>query len=217
MPNPLGNENFKLTQFKLPEQNSRKEGSLWNRVFARFRQKPDNALRELTHKITELDPKANIIHKELLSLTSNFSHNESIYPHLHEVVAPMIREIEQIRTQLVCKPSQNALEKYSLWTEKAQNWVKLCNQEGSEEKVTQAIMTHIFEKSLELIDRDTQLIEEYKNHQNSNADVIPYIQKLQDLKNIPKISLEKISEWRAQLDIKRAALVNSALKALDKE
>jgi hypothetical protein len=213
MPDPL-NTDFTSTgmhKFAFTQETSAVQPWLLSRLW----KKQEDSAKLLTLKAHSIKPEAEEMHKELMKMLDSFSSSESLYPYVREVIDPLLREIDHILIKMQNNITQDALHKYSRWTEKARRLVHLCNLVDDEEKLKQAVNDHIVGRSLELIDRDVKLIVEYHASQNPFVDITSFIKELHKLKINPELPLEKISAWKHEFDLKRQAIVNDAYQAID--
>jgi hypothetical protein len=214
MPDPLSNKDFTadvMHKFAFPSKPSK--GKTW--LLARLWKKPVDPAEQLSLKAYSIKPEAEEVHKELMKVLSKFSSSDSLYPYVREVVDPLLREINHILHKLQNNLTDDALTRYSQWTEKARRWVHLCSL-VDDEKLAQEVNDHIVERSLELIARDINLIMQYRSSsQNSSLDISIYIQELEALKVNPNLPLEQISKWKQKFDSQRQVIVNDCYQAID--
>lgn len=210
----LENENFfpikSKHEFAIPLESEKKQSWLLTRIW----KKPDDGLQKLSIKAHSIKPEAEEVHKDLMKILNHFSSNDSLYPYVKEAIDPLLREIDQILKKLQNNLTGDALDKYSEWTEKAGRWVHLCNK-VNEENLIHVVIDRIIDRSLELIDRDIKLIFEYHTAQNPHSDVTSYIDELKGLQVRPEISLNQISKWKQDFDLKRQRIVNAAYQKID--
>jgi len=151
-------------------------------------------------------------------------------PMVGEVIDPLLRDVQRIQRGL---HKDEGVEEYHEWIQKARLWVELYSKDSEKEKIKAAVAEHAILKTMERIDRDIHLIEDYvhqhldllelhpeeqslKEHSIKKA-VAPHIENLLALR-VPPVapSLKTIDAWRKSLDKFRAKHFNSALRVIEK-
>ena len=187
--------------FVFPMESEKKSSWLLSHLW----KKPDT-IQELSIKAHQIKPEAEKVHRQLVRLLD-------LYPCVKDAVDPFIREVHNIINNLNYQLTDDGLQRYTQWTDKARKWVKRISEENVKEVVTE----HMISRSLDLIDKDIKLIEEYRSNQNPKANIDSFISNLKLLKVNPNLSLEEIPKWKQTFDKKRESIVNAAYRVIDKK
>ncbi len=214
-------------------------GRFFQRIGSLFKQDSPPET-DLSGRIHELETTIDEILDKLVIFKDKAKNetDEELVASLDSTLDTLIRESLGVQ-KMVERPHApslqvKAIKRYVEWLEKARRWSDLADQEYNKELVYKTIIEHIIEDFYLKIDRDVQVIKDYfansVEHLNAKEEgriylqanlevqLIPYFQKLNSLKEIPKdltLTLKDFSSWRTLADQSRAATFTKALHLID--
>ncbi|CCB86177.1 putative uncharacterized protein [Parachlamydia acanthamoebae UV-7] len=203
---------------------------LKRKIFSEPNQNP------LQGRIQELHWNSTQIREELEKIKAGV--DLDLQPLVFEVIDPMLRSIQQLHhiTQNASLPAvhEKTVQRYMKWIEQAKLWVQLYTKAKDKEEVLKAVIDHIVLASNQIIERDLQILNEYKiqaiefldgNPEKKEAlrknlydQMAPFLDNLDQLKriNCPEFQdLKAVSSWKAKIDSLRQENFNNALHAID--
>lgn len=203
---------------------------LLNRLFGKREPPLSGRIQQLEKTAEEMAHKLQKFHAAFIKKI-----NPQLFPFLEAIVAPLLREVTAIQKDLhathVAKQAK-AFKQYSEWVERATPWIRLYERTDDEEEVMRAIVHYLIGTSIEVVERDLQILADYQNHtiailalsEAAKAKLLAeidgacklHLSALKDLCMPPDgICLEEISLWRNEINKRRAHHFESALNAID--
>ena len=225
----LGKEGLIPYFFSKVSHNFQKMGWV-RRLFETLTPMEQQPAKRLLGRIQQLHEDANEIKKQLESIKQELNEelDEDLRPLIKEVLDPLLRELDKQQAL----HEEDAVRKYSTWTENAQKWVQIYVKKKDKAEIVQALAKHVIQKSFDRIDRDLQCILEYiEQHVNGSntsvhekraaknrliKDASPYMIQLTSLKLSPEThSLAEIGKWKESIDSQRQELFHTILQIIE--
>jgi hypothetical protein len=234
--NNLDNNNYYIRKdglipsfFSQVSQNFQKLSWL-RRLFETFTPIEQRQASQLSGRIQQMHEDVNEVRRQLENIKQELNDevDEDLRPLVKEVLDPLLREIDKQRAL----HEEEAIQKYSSWTENARRWVQIYAKKKDKEEIIEALAKHVVQKTFDRIDRDLHFILDYiEHHVNESGfsideriaaknrlirEITPYMIRLTSLKIPPDThSLVEIGKWKEFLDMQREELLHAALQIIE--
>lgn len=194
--------------------------------------KPQVEIQLRERKIRELEVHADDIMQSLLNAKEELASNvdKGLYQQIEAVIDPIIWEVRQIQKDI--NKTEQTLNKYNSWIQKATLWVNLCSRFPEKQAIKEALLSHFTRESHQVIEGDIKVISDYLQdalksigieeekkkvlEEGVEKQVAPFIAALEELKETPTaLTLEKVNSWRKKVDVEREKNFNGALHTID--
>ncbi|MBS4168587.1 hypothetical protein [Parachlamydia sp. AcF125] len=225
--------------FEAQRQQSTKPSSFVSKLFSKLKRKifSEKNKNPLQGRIQELHWDSEQIREELEKIKAGV--DADLQPLVFEVINPMLRSIQHLNHIAQNPPTvgviqEKTVQRYIKWIDQAKVWVQLYTKAKDKEEVLKAVVDHIVLVSNQTIDRDLQILNEYKiqaielleESAEKKEDlrkilygqITPFLDNLAQLKYAayPQFqNLKEMSDWKAQIDSLRQENFNHALQVID--
>ncbi|MCB1111886.1 MAG: hypothetical protein H7A37_03155 [Chlamydiales bacterium] len=231
MSDPIADKAFDFRAHIFPTSEKKEEPlALFRQVARRFylsiMGKPDP---QLSGRIHDLKNRADEVYDKLLLLSSEMQKHPSLTPYAEGIIRPLIKEADRIRGKTM--EQVKFFNHYQDWIDRSKVWIERFKQ-GTKEELAAALIEHVINETLQQIDRDLQVIRDYKMHyldhlgisnelrtairQELQDEIIHHEAALRALAVPPDdIQMEHLSLWKRDVDIARQKHFAQALEKID--
>lgn len=219
-----------------PPSSESKLGRFFQKINLLFKPE-DTAHRKLSGRIHELQKDTEEVLEQLIEAKQLLeSETDPMYTSFVTIIIePMIKELmrfQNAKEELSTAQKVKSIHRYNDLLDKAKEWVELCSNDYEPDSIYQAMMNHHIQDFRARIDRDCQVIRDYLNHTIEDLAFNEYLKnefmekieskldrhffELKRLQECPSnLTLETLSQWRADADLARETHFSAALHTID--